>query len=131
MSYGHAVEQMKLLEEEVAQLLAKAEAAESTPLQDGLSVPAEVKRRRERIAKIKEALTVMGKRAEERHREEQAEYASKLQERAEKKKTTGKKSGGREPQPPKEGPEDKDQDNFTDPESRIMSRAERTGAQRR
>ena len=36
VSYGHAVKQMQLLEEEVAQLLAKAEDADSTPLQDGL-----------------------------------------------------------------------------------------------
>lgn len=120
VSHGHAVEQMKLLEEEVAQLLAKAEAADSTPLQDGLSVPAEVKRRTERLAKIKEALTVIEERANERHRHEQAAYESKINERAENEKRTGKKSGGREPQPPKAGPEDKDQYNFTDPESRIM-----------
>jgi len=120
VSYGHAMEQMKLLEEEVAQLLAKAEAADSTPLQDGLSVPAEVRRRTERLAKIKEALTVIEERARERRRQEQAEYESKVQERGDKEKATGKKSRGREPRPPKEGPEDKDQYNFTDPESRIM-----------
>ncbi len=120
VSYGHAVEQMKLLEDEVAQLLAKAEDADSTPLQDGLSVPAEVKRRTERIAKIKEAITVIEERAKERHRQEQAEYESKLKARADKEKATGKKSGGKTPQTPKEGPQDKDQYNFTDPESRIM-----------
>ena len=120
VSHGHAVTQMKLLEEEVAQLLAKAEAADSTPLQDGLSVPQEVGRRTERIAKIKQALTVIEERAKERHREEQAVYESKIKERTEKEKTTGKKSGGRAPQPPKEDPRDTDQYNFTDPESRIM-----------
>jgi transposase len=83
VSHGHAVAQMKLLEEEVAQLLAKAEAADSTPLQDGLSVPQEVERRTARIAKIKEALTVIEERAKERHREEQAAYESKIKERAE------------------------------------------------
>ena len=120
VSYGHAMEQMKLLGEEVAELLAKAEAADSTPLQDGLSVPAEVKRRTDRIAKIKEAITVMEERSKERHRQEQAEYERKIKERADKEKATGKKCGGREPQAPKEGPKDKDQYNFTDPESRIM-----------
>jgi transposase len=120
MSYGHAKEQMKLLEDEIAQLLAKAEAADSTPLADGLSIPEEVQRRSERLAKIKEALAVIEQRAEERRHEEQAEYERKLRERAEKEEATGKKSGGRAPQPPAEGPADKDQYNFTDPESRIM-----------
>lgn len=120
VSCGHAMEQMKLLEEEIAQLLAKAEDADSTPLADGLSVPSEIKRRSERIAKIKEALTVIEARAAERHREEQSAYEAKIKEREDKEKRTGKKSGGRPPQPPAPGPEDKDQYNFTDPESRIM-----------
>ena len=120
VSHGHAVEQVKLLEEEIAQLLAKAETADSTPLQDGLSVPSEVKRRSERIAKIKEALTVMEERAAGRHREEQSACESKIKERAEKEKSTGKKSRGRDPQPPAAGPRGTDQYNFTDPESRIM-----------
>ncbi len=120
VSHGHAVAQMKLLEEEIAQLLTKAETADSTPLQDGLSVPSEVKRRTERIAKIKEALTVIEKRAAGRHLQEQSAYESKIKERAEKEKSTGKKSGGREPQPPAAGPRGTDQYNFTDPESRIM-----------
>jgi transposase len=120
VSYGHAVEQMKLLEDEIAQLLAKAEAADSTPLADGLSVPAEIKRRGERIAKIKEALTVIEARAAERHQGERGAYESKIKEREDKEKRTGKKSGGHPPRPPAEGPDSKDQYNFTDPESRIM-----------
>jgi len=120
VSHGYALEQMKLLEDEVAQLLAKAETADSTPLQDGLSVPEEVKRRRERIAKIKEAVDVIEERAKERHRQEQAEYESKIKERRDKEQATGKKSRGRAPQPPPAGPRASDQYNFTDPESRIM-----------
>lgn len=52
ISHGHACEQLKLLEEEITQLLAKAEAADSTPLQDGLSIPEEVRRREDLVAKI-------------------------------------------------------------------------------
>ncbi len=43
-----------------------------------------------------------------------------MREREEKAKETGRKPRGRKPQPPTPGPRDKDQYNFTDPESRIM-----------
>jgi transposase len=120
MSYDHALKQMQLLEDEIAQLLAKAEEADSTPLRDGLSVPEEIKRREDRIGKIKQAVSVMEERAKERIARERAEYEEKLKARENKEKATGRKTGGRPPEPPKEGPKDKDQYNFTDPESRIM-----------
>ena len=50
VSHGHAVEQMQLASEQITELLAKAESAESTPLQDGLTIPEEIKRREDRIA---------------------------------------------------------------------------------
>ena len=120
MSHGHALEQMQLLEEQIAELVAKAENADSTPLQDGLSIPQEVSRREDRISKIKAAVRVMEARAKERHAREQAEYEQKLKARDDQEKATGKKARGKTPQPPPEGPQDKDQYNFTDPESRIM-----------
>lgn len=120
VSHGHATEQMKLLSEEIAQLLAKAEAADSTPLQDGLSIPEEVKRRQERIAKLKEAVTEIERRATERTAGEKAAHEAQLQERATKEAATGKKPRGRAPKPPTEGPQPGDQLNLTDPESRIM-----------
>lgn len=120
MSHGHACEQMKLLEEEIAQLLAKAEAADSTPLQDGLSIPEEVRRREDRVAKIKKAVEVIEARAKERVAADVAAYQSKLEARRAQEKATGKKPKGKEPKPPKEGPGPTDQFNFTDPESRIM-----------
>ena len=45
--------------------------------------------------------------------------------REERQKTTGKQPRGREPKPPRAGPRARDQSHFTDPESRVMSRAER------
>lgn len=120
MSHGHACEQMKLLEEEIAQLLAKAEAADSTPLQDGLSIPEEVRRREDRVAKIKQAVEVIEARAKERIAADVAAYQSKLEARRAQEKATGKKPKGKEPKPPQEGPGPTDQYNFTDPESRIM-----------
>ena len=120
MSHEHLEKQMKLAEEQIEQLLAKAEEADSTPLQDGLSIPDEIKRREDRIAKLKEAKKAMEQRAKKRFETERAEYEAKLAAREAKEKESGKKSRGKEPKPPEEGPRPKDQYNFTDPESRIM-----------
>jgi transposase len=119
VSHGHATAQMQLLEEEIAQLLRKAEEADSTPLEDGLTVPAEVARRQQRIEKLREATAEIEARARARHREEWAAFHEK-QKRREEQQAAGKKPKGRAPQPPREGPQAKDQYNFADPESRIM-----------
>jgi transposase len=124
VSHGHALKQMVLLEEQIAELLAKADAADSAPLEDGLTVPGEIARRRERIEKLREATVVIEARAKERHREELAAFEAKQREREERQKATGKKPGGREPKPPREGPRAKDQYNFTDAESRVMKTAD-------
>lgn len=120
VSHGHAVEQIKLLGEQVDELLQKAEQADSTPLQDGLSVPEEIKRRNDRIEKLKEAVKVIEARAQERLREELAEHAAKARQRDAREQATGKKPGGRPLKTPQAGPKASDQFNFTDPESRIM-----------
>ena len=120
MSHDHLEKQMKLAEEQIEELLAKAEDTDSAPLQDGLSVPEEIRRREDRIAKLKEAKKVMEERAKQRFEEEKAEYETKLAARQAKEDETGRKSGGKKPKPPQEGPRPKDQYNFTDPESRIM-----------
>ena len=120
VSHGHIVEQLKLLEDQIGELIAKAEDADSTPLQDGLSIPAEIERRVDRIAKLKAAKAVIEERAKERIAKEQAEYETKLAERAAQAATTGKKPRGRAPKAPSETPAASDQMNFTDPESRIM-----------
>jgi hypothetical protein len=120
MSHGHLEEQMMLAEEQIAELLAKAEDADSTPLQDGLSMPEEVKRREDRLARLREAKAVMEERARERFKEEVEEYEGKLEQRRVREETTGKKARGKMPKAPEEGPRSKDQYNFTDPESRIM-----------
>ncbi len=124
VSHGHALKQMVLLEEQIAELLAKADVADSAPLDDGLTVPGEVARRRERIEKLREATAVIEARAKERHREELAAFEAKRSEREERQKTTGKRPRGREPKPPREGPGAKDQYNFSDPESRVMKTAD-------
>ncbi len=120
VSYGHCLEQMQLAETQIAELLEKAEAADSAPLQDGLTIPDEIARRETRVAALREAKEAMEARARERHAGEQAAYEAKLAARREREERTGKKAKGREPKPPVEGARPKDQYNFTDPESRIM-----------
>jgi len=50
-----------------------------------------------------------------------------MEERAEKARQTGRTPRGRSPKPPTPGPRDKDQYNFTDPESPIMKHSSSEG----
>ncbi len=111
------------LKQEVAELLAKAEAADAADLPDGLSIPEELALRQDRLKKLAEARAKIEARAKERHEREKAEYDAKLAAREAKIAQTGKKPGGKPPQPPTEGPAPKDQINLTDEESRIMPTA--------
>jgi transposase len=105
MSYDRMLEKEKQLKVEVKRLLEQAEAADAE--EDALygkdrtgdELPAELERRETRLKKIKEA-----KRA--------------LEERARQKAV----AEGKEPKQAE--PKDKDQYNFTDPESRIMKGAD-------
>ena len=107
MSYGRMEEKQQQLKEEVKQLLEQAEAADEEEdrrhgSQRGDELPEELRRRETRLAKIKLAKKVV----EQRAREKAA---------AEGKSATEAKQAK---------PEDKDQYNFTDPESRIMKGAD-------
>jgi transposase len=119
VSYAHAEQTMQLLDQEIAQLLAKAEDADAVPLQDGLSIPDEVQRRQERKALLANAKAEMEARAFARAQTEQTDYEAKMAAR-EAQREQGRKPRGREPQPPDPTPGPKDQFNFTDPTSRIM-----------
>ena len=124
LSYEQAGKIEAQLQAEVADLLAKAEAADQADVADGMSVPEELARREARLAKPAEARAKLAARAKERFEREQAEHEAKLAERAAKTAATGKKPGGRQPQPPAEGPQPKDQINLTDEDSRIMAVAD-------
>jgi hypothetical protein len=108
------------LKAEVAELMAKAEAADAADIPDGMLIPDELARREERLRKIAEAKATIEARAKERHAREMAEHEAKMAAREAKITATGKKPGGKPPQPPTEGPRPTDQVNLTDEESRIM-----------
>jgi transposase len=120
LSYEHAGKIEAQLKAEVADLLAKAEAADRADLPDGLSIPDELARREERLAKLAEARAKIEARAKERFEREQADHEARLAARDAKAAATGRKPRGKPPQPPVEGPLPTDQVNLTDEQSRIM-----------
>jgi Transposase and inactivated derivatives len=119
VSHGHAQSALREIDSEIAQLLAKAERADSTPLQDGLTIEGEIARRHERKARLLKAKAEMEARAHARFQAEQADHEAQLARR-EAARQAGKKPRGREPKAPDPAPGEKDQVNFTDSESRIM-----------
>jgi len=120
LSWGHALELEQQLKEEVARLMAMAEAADTTEVPDGMDIPAELARRDQRLKAIGEAKAKLEARAAERHAAEQAAYEAKKAERETKAQATGRPPKRPEPKPPEAGVRDSDQINLTDEESRIM-----------
>ena len=120
LSYEHAGRIEAQLQAEVADLMAKAEAADQADVPDGMQVPEELARREKRLAAIARAKATIEARAKERHARAQVEHDAKMAARAARTAATGKKPGGRVPAPPAEGPLPTDQINLTDEESRIM-----------
>jgi transposase len=120
LSHEHAGKLEAQLQAEVAELMARAEAADQADLPDGMSIPDELARRQQRLAEIARARAIIEARAKERHAREQADYEAKMAARVAKAAATGKKPRGRPPEPPAEGPGPTEQVNLTDEESRIM-----------
>jgi transposase len=110
VSYKRAVQMIEEAEGEVAELIAKAEEADSKPLEEGLTIPEEIQLREERKAALEEAKREMEKKRYEEAKEERERAAAGREEKE------GKKHGGGG----KEKPLEEYQYNFTDSESRIM-----------
>src|SRR5450830_1677203 len=114
LSYEHAGKIEAQLKAEVAELMARAEAADAAEVADGMSIPEELARREERLAKLAEA------RAKERFEREAAEHRAKLAAREAKAEATGKKPGGKPPEPPAERPHPKHQTTLTHEDPRSV-----------
>lgn len=122
LSWKHALKIEAQLRAEVAALTARAEAADQTPVGDGLDIPAEIARREQRLLALEAAKAKIEARAQERFEAEQRVHEEKLARR-QARREAGKTPGGKEPRPPEPGPRDSDQVNLTDQDSRIMPRA--------
>ena len=120
LSHGHAEKIEAQLKAEVQEMLKLAEAADRSPLPEGIDLPEEIKRREDRLAAIAAAKAKNEAREKERFEREQAEYEAKLAKPKAKETATSKKPGGKPPAAPTAGPRPDDQINLTDDESRIM-----------
>ncbi|MCP5012427.1 MAG: transposase [Aestuariibacter sp.] len=127
VSYKRLLAIEAYLQAEVNELFALAEAADGGQLPDEMNIQDEIERREQRLARLAEAKKVLEARAQARYEAEKAEYDAKMEARAEKAAKKGCKPSGRPPKLPIPGPRDKDQYNFTDPESRIMKNANNSG----
>ena len=122
VSYKRLLEIEAQLRTEVGELFALGEGADQGEMQlpAGLDIANEIAIRQERLAKLAQAKAVLEERARERYVAEQAEYEAKLRAREERARKQQRKPRGRHPKPPEPGPQDKDQYNFSGPDSRVM-----------
>ena len=129
VSYGRLKELEITLREEVARLFALGEQADQgeVELPESLSLKDEIAFRKERLENLAKAKAVLHARAKEQYEAEKAEYDAKLKAREEKARKRHQKPRGKTPKPPEAGPSDKDQYNFTDPDSRIMKNSTNNG----
>jgi transposase len=129
VSYRRLIELEIQLKGEVNELFELGEQVDQGELQlpEGLVLQDEIAIRQERLANLAKAKAELEERAKERYEAEKAEYEAKVREREEKTRKNRHKPRGRTPKPPEEGPRDKDQYNFTDPDSRIMKNSNNEG----
>src|SRR5271165_2835043 len=117
-------QQIERLEAEIEQLLKQAEQVDTE--QDaalgsrrGDELPEELKRREERLAKIREAKARLEAEAKAKAEEEQR----RRDEEQAKREAEGRKRRGKEPAPVNSTPDDKAQTNFTDAEAKMMKQS--------
>jgi transposase len=127
VSYKRLVAIEAYLQQQVAQLLALAEMADQAVIPEKMAINDEIKRRQQRLEQLAEAKKVLEERAQARYEAEKAEYEAKLRQREAKAARKGQIPRGRKPKPPRSGPRDKDQYNFTDPDSAIMKNPNNKG----
>jgi transposase len=129
VSYGRLIELEAELQREVSELFTLGEQADQgeNQLPEGLVLEDEIAIREERLTNLAKAKAVLEERAKERYEAEKAEYEAKLRERKAKARKRHGKPKGRPLKAPEPGAQDKDQYNFTDPESRIMKNSTNEG----
>jgi len=129
VSYKRLIELEVLLKAEVNELFTLGEQADQGEIQlpEEFILADELALRQERLTNLAHAKKVLEERAQERYKAEKAEYDAKLREREEQTSKKGYQPKGNEPKSPEKGPGDKDQYNFTDPDSRIMKNSANSG----
>ncbi len=122
ISYKRLGEVENQLRIEVSELMTMSRQVDEGELvlPEGMVVVDEIALRQTRLANLAKARVVLETRAQERDTIERAEYEDKIRQREAKARHSKRKARGPQPKPPTPGPRDKDQYNFSDPESRIM-----------
>jgi transposase len=121
--YDRAGELDQQLQQDIKDLLEEAERSDQREDDDGQSIPQEIARRERLREKMRQARHELEQRARARAAAERGDYEKKL---AEREKRTGKRKGP-EPKPPKDSPDDHEQINLTDADSRLMRKSKREG----
>ncbi len=121
--YDRAGELEQQLRSDIQQLLDEAEQTDQQDQADGQSLPEEIARRARLLEKMQQAREQLEQRAKQRAEAEQVEYDKKVRDRNKRK---GKHKGPT-PKPPKDTPDDKEQINLTDEDSRLMRKSKREG----
>lgn len=130
ITYKRAKQLKAKLQQDVSELLAKAEQADQSS-EDHQKLPEEISRRQKLLSKMDAAIEGLKKKAETEQKAAEKVYQEKVKERKEKEKSTGKLTSGRKPQPPKDAEEialeSKRCHNFTDEESQVMRKSKLDG----
>ena len=133
MSYARMIEREAALRQQVAELLARAEAVDAAEDREygadrrGDELPEELQRAAGRLAKIQTAKAALEAQAREQAVKDAAVAQARQAERERKEKENGRRFGGKPPvvpDPEQAKPAPKAQRNFTDPESRIQKTAD-------
>jgi len=120
--YDRAGELERQLESDVQRLLQEAERTDQREDDDGQSLPKEIARREKLRQKMQQAREQLERRAKQRAEAQQAEYERKVRDRQQRE---GKRKGPKA-KAPKETPDDHEQTNLTDADSRLMRKSKRS-----
>ena len=119
--YDRAKQLELQVEGDVRKLMDRAEQADHSHDDHGQSIPEEIARRENLRNKIQAAREYLENKAKDRALAEQPEYEEKVRHRED------RENKGREIHPPKDTPEDREQVNLTDHDSRLMRKSKREG----
>ncbi len=120
VSYKRAGDMIEQLELEIEKLMQKANVIDSAPLDDGLTLPDEIKRRKDRKESLEGARKVIEDDYDKVKEQKQSEFETKKKTREDQRRN-GKPPKGKDPSPPDDNPPPGDPFNSTDNESRERS----------
>lgn len=120
VNYQRAAELEDKLRTDIKALMAEAEKADSSKIDDGQRLPQAIARRENLLAKMIEAQRVIEEQDKARIAADQAKYESKMAERKKREDDNGGPGPGGMPQPPDQTTPPKAVVNMTDPDSRLM-----------